>query len=237
MQALIILAHPEPESFNSQLKDMAATTREEAGYRVEVSDLYAIRFDPVEGPQHFREPRQPDWFSAQTEQRHAWENGTTSADTRAEVDKLEHADFVLFQYPMWWYTMPAILKGWLDWVLVYGGLYTSRMRYDAGYFSGRRAIVSVTTGGPEATFAFNGRNGDIDHLLWAMNFTSITWATACCRASSPTASRAASGIRIRTRYRRGCRVTRTPWAGGSAGSSRACRSSSTAGKIGTKAGA
>ncbi len=67
--------------------------------------------------------------------------------------------------------MPAILKGWLDRVLVYGGLYTSRMRYDAGYFSGRRAMVSVTTGGPEATFAFNGRNGDIDHLLWPMNFT------------------------------------------------------------------
>ncbi len=67
--------------------------------------------------------------------------------------------------------MPAILKGWLDRVLVYGGLYTSRMRYDAGHFAGRRAMVSATTGGPEASFAFNGRNGDIDHLLWPMNFT------------------------------------------------------------------
>jgi NAD(P)H dehydrogenase (quinone) len=29
----------------------------------------------------------------------------------------------------------------------------------------------VTTGGPETTFHFNGRNGDIEHLLWPLNFT------------------------------------------------------------------
>lgn len=171
MRALIVLAHPEAKSFNAQLKDVAATTLEAAGYGIEISDLCAMKFDPVEGPRHFQEPRQPDWFSAQTEQRHAWDNGTTSADVQAEIDKLERADFVFFQYPMWWFTMPAILKGWLDRVLVYGGLYTSRIRYDAGYFSGRRAMLSLTTGGTEATFAHNGRNGDIDLLLWPMNFT------------------------------------------------------------------
>jgi len=72
---------------------------------------------------------------------------------------------------MWWFSMPAMLKGWLDRVLVYGGLYTAKMRYDQGYFTGRRAMLSVTTGGPEPTFAHNGRNGDIDLLLWPMNFT------------------------------------------------------------------
>jgi NAD(P)H dehydrogenase (quinone) len=171
MRTLIVLAHPEAKSFNAQLKDVAVETLEDAGHRVEVSDLYALGFDPVEGPEHFTDMKDPDWFSAQTEQRHAWEQGTTSAEVRAEIDKLERADFLLFQYPMWWYTVPAILKGWLDRVLVYGGLYTSRMRYDQGYFTGRRAMISVTTGGPEATFAHNGRNGDIDLLLWPMNFT------------------------------------------------------------------
>ncbi len=171
MRALVVLAHPEPRSFNGQMKDVAVATLEDQGHGVEVSDLYAIGFDPLEGPRHYQDRKEPARFSAQTEQRHAWETGALSADVRAEIDKLERADLVLLQFPMWWFSMPAMLKGWLDRVLVYGGLYTGKMRYDKGYFVGRRAMVSVTTGGPEPTFAHNGRNGDVDLLLWPINFS------------------------------------------------------------------
>lgn len=170
MHALIVLAHPEPKSFNAQLKDVAADTLFAEGHGVELSDLYAEGFDPLEGPAHYAPRQDPARFSAQDEQRHAWESGTTSADVRTEIDKLERADLVIFQYPIWWFSMPAMLKGWLDRVLVYG-LYTSKVRYDTGHFSGRRAMLSVTTGAPEPTFAHNGRNGDIELLLWPMNFT------------------------------------------------------------------
>ena len=171
MHALIVLAHPEPRSFNAALKDVAVETLEGQGHEVEVSDLYAMGFDPVEHPRHFAKPHDAGRFSAQTEQRHAWDSGTTSPDVAAEIGKLDRADLLILQYPMWWYGVPAILKGWLDRVLVYGGLYTSRMRYDAGYFAGRRAMLSVTTGGMAETFAHNGRNADIDLLLWPTNFT------------------------------------------------------------------
>ena len=171
MHALIVIAHPEPQSFNAQMKDVARTTLEEQGYSVEVSDLYAMGFDPLEGPHNYQAPVRPEWFEAQAEQRHAFETGTTSADVAGEIANLDRADLVIFQYPMWWFTMPAMLKGWADRVLVYGGAYTSKVRYDRGRFAGRRAILSVTTGAPEATFAHNGRNGDIDLLLWPMNFT------------------------------------------------------------------
>jgi NAD(P)H dehydrogenase (quinone) len=171
MHALIVLAHPEPRSFNGQMKDVAVETLTAQGHEVEVSDLYALGFDPLEGPRHYPERQEPERFSAQTEQRHAWETGTISADVRGQIEMLERADLVLFQFPMWWFSMPAMLKGWLDRVLVYGGLYTSKMRYDRGYFTGRRALLSVTTGGPEPTFAHNGRNGDIDLLLWPLNFS------------------------------------------------------------------
>jgi NAD(P)H dehydrogenase (quinone) len=170
MHVLIVLAHPEPKSFNAQLKDVAATTLSDQGHGVEVSDLYGDGFDPLEGPRHYTDRKDPDWFVAQDEQRHAWETGTAGADVRAEIDKLERADLVIFQYPIWWFSMPAMLKGWLDRVFLYG-LYTSRVRYDRGHFLGRRAMASVTTGAPEPTFAHNGRNGDIDLLLWPMNFT------------------------------------------------------------------
>ncbi len=171
MRVLIVLAHPEPTSFNGAMKDVAVATLTGLGHGVEVSDLYALAFDPVEGPDRYAARCDPGSFTAQTEQRHAWETGTLSPDVAAEIDKLERADLVIFQYPMWWYAMPAMLKGWLDRVLVYGGLYTSAMRYDAGYFAGRRAMLSVTTGGTAATFAHNGRNADIELLLWPTNFT------------------------------------------------------------------
>ncbi|WP_227428580.1 NAD(P)H-dependent oxidoreductase [Roseibaca sp. Y0-43] len=49
----------------------------------------------------------------------------------------------------------------MDRVFVNGGLYTSRMRYDAGHFRGRRALISVTTGAPRAAFS----SRDLDALL------------------------------------------------------------------------
>lgn len=171
MRALIVLAHPESRSFNAQMKDVAIAALTSQGYNVEVSDLYAMGFDPLEGPHHYRSPLDPEWFKAQSEQRHAYETNAVSPDVQAEIDKLERAQIVIFQYPMWWFSMPAILKGWLDRVLIYGGLYTSHVRYDRGHFRGRRAMVSITTGAPESTHQYNGRNGDADLLLWPMNFT------------------------------------------------------------------
>ncbi len=64
-----------------------------------------------------------------------------------------------------------MLKGWFDGVLVYGGVYTSTIRYDRGHFAGRRAMLSVSTGGPAPTLAYNGRNGDIDLQLWPANMS------------------------------------------------------------------
>lgn len=91
MQALVILAHPEPRSFNAQLKDVAVETLQAKGHGVEVSDLYADGFDPLEGPGHYAARANPDYFEAQGEQRHAWETDAVSPQVRAEVEKLERA--------------------------------------------------------------------------------------------------------------------------------------------------
>ena len=78
---------------------------------------------------------------------------------------------VIFQFPLWWHALPAMLKGWLDRVFVYGGLYTSRKRYDRGHFRGRRALCSVTTGAPMAAFGPGGRGGDTEVMLWPMHYS------------------------------------------------------------------
>jgi NAD(P)H dehydrogenase (quinone) len=169
MHALIVFAHPEPRSFNAQLKDVAAATLAGQGCQVEVSDLYAMGFDPAEGPRHFANRARPERFGAQTEQRHAHETGATGPDVAGEIAKLERADFVLFQYPIWWFGMPAMLKGWIDRVFAFGGVYTAKMRYENGKFRGKRAMLSVTAGAPETTYRHNGRSGDLDLLLWPMH--------------------------------------------------------------------
>lgn len=171
MHALIVYCHPEPHSFNAALKAVATETLEHLGYTVEVSDLYAEGFDPVEGGRHYADRRDPECFAALAEQRHASRAGTLPADVRREIARLERADLVVFQFPLWWHAQPAMLKGWFDRVFVSGGLYTSTMRYDRGYFRGRRAIVSVTSGAPAEAFGPGARAGDVAGLLWPFQYS------------------------------------------------------------------
>lgn len=171
MQALIVYAHPEPSSFNATLRDVAVATLKKRGYTVEVSDLYAEGFDPAEGPAHYTNRIDSEVFSPLAEQRHAWETDTLPTDVRREIERLQRADLVILQFPLWWHGMPAMLKGWMDRVFVSGGLYTSRMRYDRGYFRGRRALCSLTSGAPAETFGPGGRGGDFDTLLWPIQYS------------------------------------------------------------------
>ena len=171
MHVLIVHCHPEPASFNAALKDVAIDTLQRRGHTVEVSDLYAEAFDPVEKPDHYETRVDEGYFSALAEQRNAGAAETLPADVRREIGRLERTDLAVFQFPLWWHGQPAMLKGWFDRVFVNGRLYTSTMRYDRGYFRGRRAICSVTTGAPAAAFGPKARGGDIDHLLWPMHYS------------------------------------------------------------------
>ncbi|MCE8004048.1 NAD(P)H-dependent oxidoreductase [Billgrantia ethanolica] len=171
MHALIVFCHPEPRSFNGALKEVAVETLQRQGYRVEVSDLYAEGFDPLERPGHYVERVEPETFFPLTEQRHAYEGGTLPVDVKREIERLERADLVILQFPLWWHAQPAMLKGWFDRVFVYGGLYSGRMRYDRGRFPGKRAMLSVTTGAPAPTFSRHGRSGHIVALLWPIHYS------------------------------------------------------------------
>jgi len=171
MQAHIVLAHPEPRSYNAHLAAVARDALAAEGWSVTLTDLYAEGFDPCEGPAHYPRRQQPDRFDTQSEQRHAAAAGTLPAMVAAEIERLDRADLLILQYPMWWHLPPAILKGWFDRVFTYGAVYTSRQRFEAGRFAGKRALLSVTVGTSAETYAFDGRSGDIDLLLWPVNFT------------------------------------------------------------------
>ena len=113
----------------------------------------------------------PARFDAQVEQRHASETGSLPEVVADELSLMDRADLLVLQYPMWWHLPPAMLKGWFDRVLAYGAVYTSKRRFENGRFAGKRAMVSVTVGTTAAPYEHDGRSGDIDLLLWPVNFT------------------------------------------------------------------
>ena len=130
MHAHFVLAHPEPQSFNAHLVRSGTAALEAEGWTVSATDLYAIGFDPCEGPQHFADRANPARFDGQVEQRHASETGSLPKDVTDELALMDRADLLVLQYPMWWHLPPAMLKGWFDRVLAYGAVYTSKKRFE-----------------------------------------------------------------------------------------------------------
>jgi NAD(P)H dehydrogenase (quinone) len=170
MNVLIVYAHPESKSFNGAMKDIAIETLSRAGNEVVVSDLYAMRFNPVIGLHDFDGERaDPDFFSVQKEQTKAYETGTLAADIATEMEKLKRADLVIFQFPIWWFGMPAILKGWADRIFARGFAYIPGRKYDTGMFRGKTAMIAATTGTSADTYAPDGIDGDILTVLWPIH--------------------------------------------------------------------
>jgi NAD(P)H dehydrogenase (quinone) len=110
-------------------------------------------------------------FDAPSEERHAPANGTVAGEIRQEIDRPDRADLLILQYPMWWHLPPAILKGWMDRVFVYGEVCRSAVRFGNGRFVGRTAMLSLAVGTGPATHAHDGRSGGIGPLPWPVDFS------------------------------------------------------------------
>lgn len=174
MNVLLVYAHPEPRSLNGSLRDFTVRHLREAGHAVQVSDLYAMNWKAVLDASDYpeREPGAP--FNPSLDSKRALLNGTQVADIAREQDKLRWADTVILQFPLWWFTMPAILKGWVERVYAYGFAYGVGEhsdthwgdRYGEGLMKGKRAMLVVTTGGWESHYSPRGVNGPLDDLLF-----------------------------------------------------------------------
>ncbi|KAG8437511.1 hypothetical protein GDO86_008279 [Hymenochirus boettgeri] len=166
-RALVVLAHAEKTSFNYAMKDAAVNALKCNGWEVTVSDLYAMKFNPVLSRDDITGNLiDSDNFKYGTESMEAWKAGCLSSDIVEEQKKLEAADLVIFQFPLHWFGLPAILKGWFDRVLTQGFAYSLQSLYDNGHFKNKKAVLSFTTGGLESMYTPFGINGDINVLLW-----------------------------------------------------------------------
>ncbi|MEV1292101.1 NAD(P)H-dependent oxidoreductase [Pseudonocardia sp. NPDC049635] len=173
MNIFWVVAHPEPRSLTGMLAREGRGSAEEMGHHVRVSDLYAMRWDPVVTGDDYGHPADERLVVADASRR-AYERDGLPADVRAEQEKLRWADAVVLQFPLWWFGMPAILKGWVDRVFVEGFAYGVRgpdgrtRRYGDGLLAGKRALVVTTAGGPSPTFGPRGINGSIEELLFPL---------------------------------------------------------------------
>ncbi len=177
MKVLLVFAHPEPRSFNGALRDVAIKELQDQGHEVRISDLYAISWkselDRADFPWLTPDAR----FKPAAASKKAFEADALTDDVKAEIEKLLWADALILQFPLWWFAMPAILKGWVDRVYAYGfaygvGEHSDRRwgdRYGEGTLAGKRAMLIVTAGGWEEHYAARGINGPIDDLLFPIN--------------------------------------------------------------------
>jgi NAD(P)H dehydrogenase (quinone) len=176
MRVLWIFAHPEPASLNGALRDEGLRSLRALGHECRHSDLYAMKWKPTVDADDFTDHDIDGQLVVTAASARAHETGTLSADIREEQAKLDWADAVVLQFPLWWYGMPAILKGWFDRVFVKGfgyGVTDGRrpgrtLRYGEGRLAGKRALVVVTTGSPEPALGPRGINGQLDQVLFPL---------------------------------------------------------------------
>lgn len=165
MNILVVLAHPEAKSFNGALSKTAIHTLEAAGHTVVVSDLYRMGFNPVSDRHNFQTEADPEYLKLQVEETFATEHNSFSPELEAEIRKIEACDLMILQFPLWWFGLPAILKGWFDRTLAMGRTYGYGNIYATGKFRGKRALLSLTTGGPAEAYLKGGFNGDLEAIL------------------------------------------------------------------------
>ena len=169
MNVLYVYAHPERKSFNAKLRDLALEVLAEQGHEVVLSDLHAMNFEAVHSRQDFTTERDADAFRYGREQSFAAKNAGFARDVKGEIDKLRACDMLIMQFPLWWFSVPAILKGWIDRTYAVGAIYDHEHFYDRGYLVGKRAMLAVTMGAAETDMRGDGFHGDVLVNLWPIH--------------------------------------------------------------------
>lgn len=172
---LWLSAHPKPRSLTAELRTRGLEHLRSQGHRVLESDLYAQGWDPVLRAADGGLSDPPERrFRVSEDTRAAHLAGRQDPAVAREQEKLLAADALVVQFPLWWYGMPAILKGWFDRVLVSGFAFGTdpvtgrRLRFEQGPFVGKRALVALTLGDRPAAIGPRGKSGELTELLFGL---------------------------------------------------------------------
>src|SRR5690606_28064634 len=131
-KTLIVIAHPNPNSFNQAIKARLVAELEAQNHQVRIRDLYTLGFDPV--------------LSLEELLRYDSQEGELPADVKAEQEEILWAENLIYIYPTWWWSMPAVMKGYFDRVFVPGFAFESGDQGINGLLEGKKAWIIQTTG-------------------------------------------------------------------------------------------
>lgn len=131
MNVLIVYCHPSKNSFTYQVKEAFVKGLKAAGHSYEVSDLYAMNFNPVMSEEEY------------TREAFYREENLICEDVYAEHKKINSADVIAFIYPDFWTASPAMLEGWFQRVWTYGFAYGDFQKMKVL----EKALFLVTMGG------------------------------------------------------------------------------------------
>jgi NAD(P)H dehydrogenase (quinone) len=142
MKHIVVVAHPSASSFTMALTGAYARELERLGHRQQTYDLYRMRFNPVMAARELLpittdHPAEPDVMSTQND--------------------LRDADALTLIYPLWWMSMPAMMKGYVDRVFARGFAYESSEGKVRGLLRGKKAVLITVSGAPLPLLVENGR--------------------------------------------------------------------------------
>jgi NAD(P)H dehydrogenase (quinone) len=110
MRVHLVHAHPEPNSFVSAMRDVVIHELKAAGAIVTTCDLYHDDFNPVLSGNDFTSRSRPDYLVYTLEQRRGYTASTLAPDIAREVQNVLTADLIVFTFPIFWFSVPAILR-------------------------------------------------------------------------------------------------------------------------------
>jgi NAD(P)H dehydrogenase (quinone) len=175
MNVLYVYAHhDDPGSLNAALRTEARRMLGSMGHTVADSDLYRMGFQPVLDERDFPDRALADRFVPNIEIRRALANGTVPQEIAAELEKLRAADLVVFQFPLWWSSVPAILKGWFDRVLTFAHAADSGGVSGRPYLRGKKAMLVTTLEAPEEVYA-SGSQAGVRELLAPVSVNTLEY--------------------------------------------------------------
>lgn len=127
MPILIVVGHPNPDSFTHAIAAAFAAGAESNGHQVELADLHAEKFDPR-------------WTSAD-------QAGEIGRDIATEQERFQRASTVCLAFPLFWYGMPAMTKGWLERVFTYGWACDQIETPTQSLLPQRKVVLLIPAGG------------------------------------------------------------------------------------------
>lgn len=157
MQHLIVVAHPLADSLTMKLAHALTDEVERLGHTPRVHNLYRMDFNPVLAA-HELEPLS--------------HSRAVDADVAQAQADVRDADVLTVIYPLWWATMPAILKGYIDRVFARGFAYDARGGHNRPLLPGRDCLLITLSGSPLSMLRQNGQWSAVQTLQDAHIFES-----------------------------------------------------------------